>query len=377
MLPAARSHQSAEDMLAGIRRWVEIESQTADAAGVNRVMDQAARDWQEAGARVERIPGTGGRGDHLRVSSPWGSGDGILVLCHLDTVHPKGTLERDLPFRIEGDKAFGPGIYDMKGGAYLALAAFREITLAGQTTPLPLRLIYSSDEEVGSPTSRALIEAEADRAKYVLVTEPAREGGKVVTGRKGVARYELSTRGRPSHSGSKHADGRNAILEAARQIVDIQAMTNYATGVTLNVGQIRGGTADNVVPEHCTAAIDMRVARLEDAETMDRRLKSLKPYDPDVAITVKGGLNRPPYEKTNAVAALFDHARRIAGEIGIRLEDLSTGGGSDGNFTAHKVATLDGLGVDGAGAHTLSEHLLISSLVPRMLLQKRLLETLT
>ncbi|HRD75927.1 MAG TPA: M20 family metallopeptidase [Hyphomicrobiaceae bacterium] len=377
MAKSARAEVGAEEILAGIRRWVEIESQTADVAGVNRVMDAAEHEWREAGAEVQRIAGRDGRGDHLLVTSPWGRGDGVLVLCHLDTVHPKGTLAADLPFRVEGDKAFGPGIYDMKGGAYIALAAYREIVRAGRTTPLPIRVLIVSDEEVGSPTSRALIEAEADRARYVLVTEPARDGGKVVTGRKGVARYEMHARGRPAHSGSKHAEGRSAILEIARQIVDIQAMTNYATGVTLNVGQIKGGTADNVVPEHCTAAIDMRVSRVEDAEMMDRRLKSLKPYDPDVRLTITGGLNRPPYEKSNAVASLFEHARRLANELGFTLDDLSTGGGSDGNFTAHKVATLDGLGVDGNGAHTLSEHLLISSLVPRMRLQQRLFETLS
>lgn len=368
---------STAEMLEGIRRWVEIESQTADVEGVNRAMSEAAENWRAAGARVERIPGRDGRGDHILVSSPWGASEkGILVLCHLDTVHPRGTLEGHLPFRVEGDKAFGPGTYDMKGGAFLPLAAFRSIMASGRHTPLPIRVLYASDEEVGSPTSRHLIEAEAERAKYVLVTEPAREGGKVVTGRKGVGRYEMRARGRPSHAGSKHKEGRSAIREIARLVVEIEAMTDYARGVTFNVGQIHGGTADNVVPEHCWAAVDMRVKTMGDAEAMDKRLKALKAQNPDVVLTVTGGLNRPPYEKNEGVTRLYDHARSIAGELGFPLGEIYTGGGSDGNFTAHRVPTLDGLGVDGAGAHTLGEHLLVSSLVPRMRLQRRLFETL-
>jgi glutamate carboxypeptidase len=368
---------SADEILSGIRRWVEIESQTADVVGVNRVMSQAAEDFKSAGAEVTRIAGTFGCGDHLRIASPWrGDGPGILVLCHLDTVHPKGTLSKHLPFRIDGDRAYGPGIYDMKGGAYLAFAAFRAIARSGATTPLPIRLLYVSDEETGSRTSRALIESEADNAKYVLVTEPARDGGKIVTARKGVGRYVLSARGRPAHSGGKHQEGRSAILEIARHIVQIESMTDYTRGVTFNVGQVLGGTADNVVPEHCTAHIDMRVNSFADAEAMDAHFKALRSYHPDVTISVEGGLNRPPFEKNAGIGKLLEHARLQARELGFELIDTATGGGSDGNFTAHKVPTLDGLGVDGNGAHTHEEHLLISSIVPRTLLLQRLFETL-
>lgn len=367
----------AFEMLAGLRSWVEVESQTADVEGVNAVMSLAAQAFAAAGARVIRIAGRDGAGDHLSISSPWGGeGPGVLILCHLDTVHPRGTLGKELPFRIDGDRAYGPGIYDMKGGVYIALQAYRSIVAAGATTPLPLRFLIVSDEETGSRTSRAHIETAAENARYVLVTEPARSGGKVVTARKGVARYEIRTRGRPAHAGGAHKDGRSAILELARQVVAIEAMTDYAKGVTLNVGQMRGGTADNVVPEHAWAAIDMRITSMEDAAAMDRRLMGLRAHNPDVTVEVTGGLNRPPFEKSNAIASLFEHARGLAREIGIDLQDMHTGGGSDGNFTAHTVATLDGLGVDGAGAHTHDEHLLISSVVPRMLLQKRLFETL-
>jgi glutamate carboxypeptidase len=368
---------TAQEILEGLRSWVEIESQTADVDGVNRMMSKCAADYEAAGAKVERIPGKDSRGDHLRITSAWGGdGPGILVLCHLDTVHPKGTLAKDLPFRIDGNKAYGPGIYDMKGGAYIALCAYRAIAAGPTPNGLPVRFLYVSDEETGSRTSRALIEQEAERAKYVLVTEPARDGGRVVTGRKGVGRYVMRTRGRPAHAGSKHQEGRNAIAELARQVVMIDGWTDYARGITFNIGQIKGGTADNVVPEHCSATIDMRVLTVADGEVMDRKLKSLKAHNPDIELVIEGGLNRPPFEKNAGIAALFAHAKGIAAEIGFELHDLSTGGGSDGNFTAHKVPTLDGLGVDGNGAHTLDEHLFISSLVPRMLLQKRLMETL-
>lgn len=366
------------EMLAGIREWVEVESHTVDAAGVNRVMDVCASGWAKAGAKVERIKGRDGLGDHVSVSSPWGGEEepGILVLCHLDTVHPRGTI-KDLAFRVDGDRCYGPGIYDMKGGAYLAFAAFQAITRAGKSTPLPLRFLYTSDEEIGSPTSRDVIVAHARQAKHVLVTEPARDGGKIVTSRKGVARFVLTAHGRPSHAGARHQDGRSAILEVARQIIDIEAMTDYKRGVTFNVGQISGGTAENVVPAICEASIDMRIKTVADARHFEAHFRELKSYNPDVRVKVTGGLNRPPYEMNAAGAKLYAHAQNVASEIGIDLVGIATGGGSDGNFTAPFVATLDGLGVDGDGAHTLHEHMLISSLVPRMNLHKRLFETLT
>lgn len=369
--------ETTAELLDGIRGWVEIESQTADVDGVNRLMTHAAENFSAAGAKVERIPGTNGCGDHLRISSAWDSGGpGVLVLCHLDTVHPKGTLAQHLPFRVEGNRAYGPGIYDMKGGAYLAFAAYRAIAAAGKPTPLPIRFIYSSDEEIGSITSRPLIEAEASRAKYVLVTEPARDGGKVVSSRRGVARYVMTARGRPAHSGGRHQEGRSAILEIARQVVDIEALTDYKRGLSFNVGLISGGTAANTVPEHCSASIDMRIRTMADAEALDRHLRAIKPHNADVKLEISGSINRPPYEKNAGIEALLAHARELAREIGIDLGDVHAGGGSDGNFTAHLTPTLDGLGVDGNAAHTLEEHLYIPSLVPRMRLQQRLFETL-
>ncbi len=367
----------AGEILAGIRRWVEIESHTADIGGVNLMMDEAEGAYRGIGARVERVPGRDGFADHLLVRSPWGDAGapGVLVLSHLDTVHHKGTLTR-FPFRVEGDVAFGPGIYDMKGGAFIAFHALRTLARLGRTTPLPVTHLLVSDEEVGSPTSRALIQDEARRTRYVLVTEPAREGGRVVTARKGTARFSVRATGRPAHSGSRHQDGRSAIREIAHQILALEAMTDYGREVTLNVGLVRGGTGVNVIPEAAVAEVDMRVPDPAVAEEMVARVLGLRPVDPEVTLEVTGGLNRPPYEKLPEIAALFEHARALAAEIGFELLDLTTGGGSDGNFTAALAPTLDGLGVDGKGGHTEYEQLYISSLVPRATLLLRLFETL-
>jgi glutamate carboxypeptidase len=367
----------AAGLLEEIRAWVEIESPTTDPAAVDRMTDRVEADARAAGARTHRVPGRDGYGDHLLVSSPWGAQDepGILVLSHLDTVHPVGTLAGPLPFRVEGDVAYGPGIYDMKGGALIALAALRERIRSG-TPGLPVRHLFVSDEEVGSHTSRALIEAEAARARFVLVTEPAREGGRIVTARKGTARFDLAITGRAAHSGARHEDGRSALKELARQILDLEAMTDYATGVTVNVGVAGGGSRANVVADHAFAEIDMRVPNPQIGDPAVARVLAIKAYDPDCTVTITGGMNRPGYEKDARIGALFEHARGLAAEIGFDLQDLKTGGGSDGNFTAALAPTLDGLGVDGQGGHTLHEQIYVSSLVPRATLLLRLMETL-
>ncbi len=367
-----------DELLAGIRTWVEIESPTTDAAAVNRVADRVQQDYAAIGAAIERTPGRDGFGDHLLVTSPWGDpgAPGILVLSHIDTVHAIGNLADLNPFRVEGDVAYGPGIYDMKGGAHIAFAAMRHLVRAGRTTRLPIRHLLVSEEEVGSPTSREIIEREARRAVAVLVTEPAREGGKIVTARKGTARFTMQVKGRAAHSGTRHQDGRNAIKELARQIIDLEAMTDYATGLTVNVGVIEGGTRANVVPAEARAEFDMRVPNPEISEQAIARVMAITPYDPDCTVTITGGLNRPGYEKSPEIAKLFDHAKRLAADIGFELKDLATGGGSDGNFTASIAPTLDGLGVDGKGAHTDFEQLYVSSLVPRAKLLLALYETL-
>jgi glutamate carboxypeptidase len=363
-------------ILEGIRRWVEIETPTDAPEQVNKLVDLVAESYRDLPATIERIAGHSGCGDHLVARSSWGQNEpGILVLSHLDTVHPMGFIER-LPFRIDGDSAFGPGIYDMKGGAYLAYHAFRQICVNGARSPLGVTQLFVSDEEIGSPTSRALIEAEGRRAKYVLVTEPARDGGKIVTGRKGVARFEIYIKGVPSHAGTKPEDGRSAIRELGNIIGTLEAMNDLKRGVTVNVGLVRGGTKPNVIAEEAYAEVDMRVPTIADAHELVPKILNLQSRTDGVSIKVVGELNRPPYEKSNAGAALYEHARTLAAEIGFELVDISTGGGSDGNFTAPHTATLDGLGVDGKGAHTHYEQMYISSIEPRTRLLHRLYQTL-
>jgi glutamate carboxypeptidase len=375
MLKTANPFDSAT-ILDGIRRWVEIETPTDAPAQVNTLATMVADGYRDLPVSIQRVPGHSGCGDHLAVRSSWGQDrPGILVLSHLDTVHPMGFIER-LPFRIEGDSAFGPGIYDMKGGAYLAYHAFAQLCGTAERSTLGVTQLYVSDEEIGSPTSRALIEAEGRKAKYVLVTEPARDGGKIVTGRKGVARFEIFVRGVAAHAGTRPEDGRSAIRELANIIQTLEAMNDLNRGVTVNVGVIKGGTRPNVIAEEAYAEVDMRVPSIADSDELVPKILNLKSRSPGVSVTVTGELNRPPYEKGNAGAALFEHAKSLAEEIGFDLVDTFTGGGSDGNFTAPHTATLDGLGVDGKGAHTDYEQLYISSIEPRARLLYRLYQTL-
>ncbi|MCC7276022.1 MAG: M20/M25/M40 family metallo-hydrolase [Alphaproteobacteria bacterium] len=370
---------SAEEILEGIREWVSIESPSHDAAAVNRMADHVQASLARLGAVIERTPGREGYGDVLKARTPWGGdGPGILVLSHIDTVHPIGMIDQ-LRFEKKGDVVFGPGIYDMKGGAYLAYYAYQHLVRTGRRTPLPVTFMFVPEEEVGSPTSRAMIEAEARRNKYVLVTEPARDGGKIVTSRKGVGRFVVKIEGRPAHAGARHEDGRSAVRAMAKIILAVEAMTDYGRGITTNVGLVAGGTGVNVVPQFCTAEVDLRVPTPAIGEEMTARILGLTVDEPDVTVTVTGGMNRPPYTKDAGIAALFEHAKAVAAEIGFALQDVPvTGGGSDGNFTAALgIPTLDGLGVDGKGAHTDYEQAYYSSFEPRAKLMLGMLETLT
>jgi glutamate carboxypeptidase len=329
-----------------------------------------AKGYRDLPATIERVAGHSGCGDHILARSSWGQdAPGILVLSHLDTVHPLGFIQR-LPFRIEGDSAFGPGIYDMKGGAYLAYHAFAELCATPERSTLGVTQLYVSDEEIGSPTSRALIEKEGRKAKYVLVTEPAREGGKIVTGRKGVGRFEIFVKGSPPTP----ARGQDAAVRSAAANIIPRSKPNDLKRRDRNVGVVRGGKTER----HCGrgrrgSTFAFLVA---DGDDLVPKILNLKSRTEGASVKVVGGLNRPPYQKGNAGAALYEHARTLAAEIGFDLADTFTGGGSDGNFTAPHTATLDGLGVDGEGAHTHYEQLYISSIEPRARLLLRLYQTL-
>lgn len=372
-------HLTPDALLEAVRRWVEIESPTQDAAGVNRVADHAEALLRRLGARIERRPGTDGFGDILlgRLAGEL-PGPGLLLLGHMDTVHPLGTLAGPLPFRVEGDRAYGPGIYDMKGGNAIAFAALAHLHAQGRRPLLPVTVMMIPDEELGSPSSRAAIEAEALGHRAVLVVEPSGEGGRLTVARHGIARWHLRTLGRPAHAGAYHAEGRSAVREMAHQILALESLTDHARNFCVNIGTVAGGTHENMVPAECRAICYALVPTAAEEAELRAALRALRPHDPDVRIEAEPGLSRPPYGKTPAIQAMFDHAAALAREIGFTIPgERIAGGGSDGNFTgALGVPTLDGLGVIGAGPHTLEEHLLVSCLVPRTRLLARLFETL-
>ncbi|MDX9860386.1 MAG: M20 family metallopeptidase [Rhodospirillales bacterium] len=370
------SEYDSGEMLEGLREWVEIETPTDNPEAVNRLVAKIDADFAALGAATQRIAGKNGFGDCLKVRMPWGGdGPGILVLGHLDTVHPIGTLER-LPFRVDGDTAYGPGIYDMKGGGFIGFHVLRNFVRNSIASPLPITYLFNSDEEMSSRVSREYIVAEAKKSKYVLVLEPTRAADQVVDSRKGTARFRIKVTGRPSHAGSRHADGRSAIKELARQIVRIEELTDYSREVTVNVGVIAGGTRPNVIAEFATAEVDMRVPSRALADEMIPKVLTLKPFDPDCVIEVAGGAERPPFEKSPGGAVLLDTARRLAREQDIDLVALTTGGASDANFSSPFCPSLDGLGVVGKGAHTMDEQIQVSSLAVRAKLLHRLFETL-
>ena len=364
-------------MLTGLREWVECESPTFNPGAVNRMMDLASRALVLAGARIERVAGRMGFGDCVRASFPHATPDvpGILVMGHFDTVHPIGTLSR-LPFRREGNRAWGPGIQDMKGGNYLSLEAIRQLQRVGVRTRLPVTVLFTSDEEVGSPSTRDLIEAEAARHKYVLVPEPARPDGGVVTGRYAIARFNLEATGRPSHAGSRPGDGRSAIREMARKLIEIEDMTTESC--TFSVGVIQGGQWVNCVSTTCTGEALSMAKRQQDLDRGVAAMLALHASSNEVQFQVTRGVTRPVWEPDSNGVALYETARDIARGLGYRVSSQSSGGGSDGNFTgAMGIPTLDGLGVAGAGAHTLDEHIEIDSLAYRGKLMAGLLAALT
>jgi glutamate carboxypeptidase len=365
-------------MLAGLRPWVECESPTFDAARVNAMLDLAARECAVAGAGIERIAGRMGFGDCVRARFSFGHEDrpGILIMGHLDTVHPVGTLAA-LPWRRDGERCYGPGIFDMKGGNFIALEALRMLQRLGLSPALPVTFLFTSDEEVGSPSTRDLIEAEAARHKYVLVPEPGRAEGGVVTGRYAIARFNLEAVGRPSHAGARLKDGRSAIRIMAEMIPQIEAMSIDAC--TFSVGVIRGGQWVNCVSSSCEGEALSMAKRQDDLDGGVQRMLALtKGDDESGRFIVTRGVTRPVWEPNAKTMALYETAKGLAKQLGIDLKHESSGGGSDANFTGNlDIASLDGLGVCGAGAHTLGEHILVESLHQRAKLLTGLLMELS
>lgn len=363
-------------MLAQLRRWVQCESPSYDAIAVSRMALLAADDIRAMGGDVECVPGTLGFGDCVRArfAEPQAPEGGILLMGHLDTVHPLGML-REMPWREQDGRCHGPGILDMKGGIVLALAAIAALRRAGLTPPLPVTVLLNSDEEVGSPSTRALVEAEAARHRYVLIPEPARRSGGVVVGRHAVARYKLVTRGRPAHAGLRLNEGRSAIQEMAHQVIAIDRLSQ--PDCTFSTGVIRGGQWVNCVARECEAEL-LSVSTSEAALARGRQtLADLRPTAPGAEIELVPGAVRPFWHTGEGDRVLFETASRIAADLGFELPGETSGGGSDGNFTgAMGIPTLDGLGARGDFLHTRDEYIEIDSLAERGRLMAGLLMAL-
>jgi glutamate carboxypeptidase len=368
---------TSEALLAELATWVRQETPTTDASAVNRLVDMAQAGLVQAGAEVTRVPGRDGYGDQLIARTPGQEGvKPILISGHLDTVWSSGTLET-MPYLVNGEKAHGPGIYDMKAGSFLAFHAVRSLLTQSIPTPRPITLLLTPDEEVGSPSSRWLIEEEARKAAYVLIPEPAGAGGACVTARKGVGRFTLRVAGKGAHSGSAFEDGASAIVELSHQILSVHGMVDIDRGITLNAAPVWGGSRPNVISPDAGCEIDLRVSSIADGEMMESRILGLTARTPGCRVFVEGGMNRPPYAETAEIRALYGRAQGVAQRVGLALPKQSRGGGSDGNFSAALgVPTLDGLGCPGAGAHASHEHILWQHLAQRAALIAGLMETL-
>jgi glutamate carboxypeptidase len=374
-----RLERELQEMLKRVSALVRQESPTSHSDAVNAAQERVAAWAEELGGRVKRHAhsGSGGVLEVRFGNSASHSEDGrrpVLLLGHLDTVWPAGTLER-MPWRVDDGWAYGPGVLDMKAGVVMALAAMKLVREVDADRPVVLLL--SGDEETGSHHSRELIEEIAKGCRAAFVLEPAQgPQGAYKTARKGVGQFRLEISGVPAHSGVDFGAGHSAVRELAWQIEQISAMTDLERGTTLSVGMVGGGTQSNVVAAAAWAEIDVRVKTVADADAVTRRLQALKPRDPQCSMRLTGGLNRPPMERTEGTAALFAQAKELAADLGFALEEAATGGGSDGNFTsALGVPTLDGMGAIGQGAHAENESIRIDSLVKRTALLAAMIAT--
>ena len=381
-------NERRDAIVSTIRELVEIESPSDNKAAVDRMAEAVAQKFSQLGGSSGiRVHPAKNRGKHLQVDFPGNSAaKPVLLLGHYDTVYPLGTLAA-MPCRVVDNKLTGPGVLDMKSGIALmlhALAALQDWHKEDWHKeewhrgglPRPVTVLLVSDEEVGSDSSRAITESLAKKAAAVLVLEPAFGfQGAVKTARKGVGGYLVKVTGKAAHAGLDSQKGANAILELARQIEKISSFTDLKKGLTVNVGVVSGGSRTNVVPAEAAAQVDVRIARIKDAAGIDKKMRSLRPFNRKCKIEITGGINRPPMERTAGVAALYAQAAAIARELGWKLGEAAVGGGSDGNFTAALgIPTLDGLGGVGDGAHALHEHILISELPRRAALIAGLIE---
>jgi glutamate carboxypeptidase len=375
LLQFCQEHQS--EMLDLLKQMVEIESPSDNKAAVDNLGAWLAREFEHMGGKVKLYP-TEKYGDHLHAEFPGRAGARpLLLLGHFDTVWPLGTLAK-MPFRVEGGRAFGPGVLDMKAGIVMMMFAVRAVRRLNRDDHRPVVVLLDTDEEVGSQTGRPIVEATAKRCEAVLVLEPAQGvHGHLKTARKGVGGFTIRVRGRAAHAGVDFEKGHNAIVELARQVLEIAKFTDLARGITVNPGVIRGGTRTNVVAAEAWVEVDIRIAHAGDAGELEQKFAGLQAFDPGCMIEVSGGVNRPPMERTEGTARLFGIAREQAGKLGIALEESATGGGSDGNFTsALGIPTLDGLGAVGEGAHAAHESVLLEELPRRTALLAGLLASI-
>lgn len=364
-------------LLADLRSLVELESPSTDKGAVDQLVGYVRERARGLEATIEAYPQRD-YGD-LTIASWQGTSDAaaepLLVLTHVDTVWPVGTLARR-PFRIEGDLAFGPGIYDMKASVAMFLEAMRWLREHG-LAHRPIRWLINTEEEVGSPVSRPLIEAEAQRSAFVLCLEPPAPCGALKTARKGVGIFTLRITGRAAHAGADPERGISAIQELANQIHYLHSLNDPVRGTTVNVGVVGGGTRSNVVAAEAWAYVDVRVTTQDEADRVCAAVLGARPWLPGTIVTVEGGMNRPPMERTPVIAAAFERARAIGRQLGLELTEAATGGASDGNFTAALgIATLDGLGCPGDGAHAEHEQISLSGLIERTALLAALLHHL-
>ena len=361
------------EWLEALAALVEHESPSRDKPSLDALARKLAARFEAIGGQVEVLENPDG-GDHVRARF-FAEGDRkpALLLGHYDTVWPLGTLA-NMPFRVEGDRAFGPGVFDMKASLIEAEFAIDSLRKLDRKPPRPVEILITSDEEIGSPTSRRIIEASALDAEYVLVLEPPLADGSLKTARKGVGHFVVEVEGKPAHAGVEPEKGISAIHELAHQILYLHALTDLGAGISVNVGVIEGGTTSNVIAARASAKVDVRATTLDQAAVIEDAIRQANPYTPGTRLTVHGGFNRPPMERTGAVAELFERAQKIARTIGLGLGEGSTGGGSDGNFTAALgLPTLDGLGIHGAGAHATHEQIDLNSLPERTALLAALL----